>query len=112
MRTFLGVSVSAPCAGMKAEMGMMDPQYYAWCNMVGYWLRVRNMPGSGITKRVSDWDLYVFNSNPQFSTYSGEIYSILSQNGLVHYFTTYIKPNHLVKCSVKLYIIIICIMYS
>ena len=97
LRVYLGVSMSAPCAGMTAEMRIMNPQSYAWINMISYWLRVKCMPESRITKRVLNWDLYVQENNPSFKTYSSNIFSILNTHGLLHYYTSYIKPKTLTK---------------
>ena len=65
--------------------------------MVGSWCRIKNMPDTRITKRVLLWDMHVQSLDDRKNTFSSEIYSILSRNGLSHYYYNYIKPKNLRK---------------
>ena len=93
MRAFLGVSKQAPCAGMSAEMLIMQPQSYIWLNLIGFWCRIRNMADSQRPKRVLLWDMSLSYENSPNHTYSNDIYTLLNNHGLLNYYFNSIKQK-------------------
>ena len=91
LRAFLGVSSQTPICGIKCELQFMDPQSHSQLRMIRQWMRMRSLPDHLLTRRILNWDINFQNSNPNLSTWSNECKTILSKNGLEHYF--YINCN-------------------
>ena len=83
IRAFLGVPKSTPIAGMRAELGWIEPRSRTQMSLIRFYHRLINLPDERITKRVFMWDLRMTNSNPDISTWSKEVKAVLEENNLL-----------------------------
>ena len=59
LRCFLGVGKSTSLAGMKMEMGLIEPMSHCHIRMVRYFLRVKSLSKDNLARRIFEWD-YTF----------------------------------------------------
>ncbi len=96
LRAFLGVKKTAPSHGVKAEMRWLEPRSRAHVRMIRFFLHVRSLPDSRLTKQVFLQDQHTL----QFCTvdcWSTEVYNILNNNGLGHYITNMGNTRDILK---------------
>ena len=81
IRMFLGVSKTAPTAGVRAELNWLEPRSRTQTKMVRMLHRLVNMPDSRITKKIFLWDAKLA-ADSKLTTWVTEVNEVLDRNNL------------------------------
>ena len=81
IRSFLSVNKHTPIAGLRAEIGWLEPRSRAQLKMIRMCHHLICMPNTGLTKKVILWDRSLWMSG-QTQTWSAEVECILSRNNM------------------------------